>query len=94
MQQTTARSKFSLAPRGYGRSSFRFWEIYQLGSIPIYAFDDIKWLPYQEKIDYSKIAIVLQIADIDKLEEILDNIDSSKYNEMWNEYNKISYLFH
>ena len=33
---TTLRSKFALAPRGYGRGSFRFYEVMQLGAIPIY----------------------------------------------------------
>ncbi len=89
----TSRSKFCLAPRGYGRSSFRFWEAYQLGSIPIYVYDDIDWLPYQEKINYDKFSIVIHIKDIDKLESILEKIDSEKYKEMWDEYNKISHFF-
>jgi len=92
-KDVTSKSKFSLAPRGYGRSSFRFWEVYLLGSIPVYIYDDICWLPFQDEIDYDKIAIVLHINEIDKLETILTSIDEIKYQEMWNEYNKIKEKF-
>jgi len=40
-------TKFNLAPRGYGRSSFRFAESIQMGRIPIFLYDDIPWIPYQ-----------------------------------------------
>ena len=39
-------TRFPLAPRGYGRSSFRFSEIVQSGRAPIYVYDDYSWLPY------------------------------------------------
>ena len=35
-----------MAPRGYGRTSYRLAEIIQLGRIPVYIFDDFEWLPY------------------------------------------------
>jgi len=89
----TLNSKFALAPRGYGRSSFRFFEIFQLGAIPIYIWDDIEWLPYKDKIDYSKICISISECDIEKLESILLNIDENQYNTMKNEYEKIKYIF-
>ena len=37
----------SLAPRGFGRTSYKFVEIIQMGRIPAYMFDDIPWLPYE-----------------------------------------------
>jgi hypothetical protein len=39
-------TKFNLAPRGFGRTSFRLSEIVQLGRIPVYLYDDYEWLPY------------------------------------------------
>jgi hypothetical protein len=37
---------FNLAPRGFGRASFRLSEIIQLGRIPVYLYDDYPWIPY------------------------------------------------
>jgi len=90
---TTLNSKFALAPRGYGRSSFRFFEIFQLGSIPIYLWNDEEWLPFKDKIDYNKICISINIKDIHKLESILLSITEQQYNNMYNEYLKIKHYF-
>lgn len=90
---TTINSKFALAPRGYGRSSFRFFEIFKLGTIPIYIWDDIEWLPYKDEIDYNKICITINISEINNLENMLLNINKDKYNTMINEYNKIKHKF-
>tara|TARA_Y100000389_G_scaffold204655_1_gene258623 strand:+ start:13226 stop:14086 length:861 start_codon:yes stop_codon:yes gene_type:complete len=89
----TLRSKFAFAPRGYGRSSFRFFEIFKLGTIPIYVWDDIEWLPYKDEINYEDICISINIKDIDKLNNILDSIDEEKYRKMLENYEKIKYKF-
>lgn len=90
---TIQNSKFSLAPRGYGKSSFRFFEILQLGCVPVYIWDDIEWLPYKDEIDYSKICISINIKDIDKLEDVLYNITKEQYNNMITEYKNIKHKF-
>jgi hypothetical protein len=89
----TLNSKFALGPRGYGKSSFRFFEIFLLGCIPIYVWDDVEWLPYKDILDYSKFCISLNVSDINKLPEILAEIDETKYNEMKVEYAKIKHMF-
>lgn len=85
-------SKFSLAPRGYGRSSFRFFEVFKLGSIPIYIYDDIEWLPYKECIDYSKICISIHISQLEHLQDKLQ-ITEAEYNAFMESYNKIKHMF-
>ena len=90
---TTINSKFSLAPRGYGRSSFRFFECFLLGTIPIYIWNDKNWLPFQDAIDYNKLCIVINISQINELENIIKGIDEEAYNNMWNYYNEIKHLF-
>ena len=87
----TLKSKFALAPRGYGKSSFRFFEIIILGTIPIYIWDDIEWLPYKDVLDYTNFSISLHISKLDELESIMESIiNSEKYNEMLAEIKKIN----
>jgi hypothetical protein len=90
---TTRNSKFALAPRGYGHSSFRFFEIFQLGAIPIYIYDDIEWLPYKDILNYKEFCISIHESDIENLPYILNNIDEKKFNNMWNRYNEIKHYF-
>jgi hypothetical protein len=89
----TINSKFALAPRGYGRSSFRFFECFQLGTIPIYIWNDVNWSPFQNKIDYNKLCIVIHVSQIDQLYSIISSITEDKYNEMFQYYETIKYLF-
>ena len=91
--QTTINSKFALAPRGYGRSSFRFFECFQLGTIPIYIWNDINWLPFQDKIDYNKLCIVIHVSKLNDLYSIISSITEEEYNNMFNYYNEIKHLF-
>jgi hypothetical protein len=90
---TTQRSKFALAPRGYGPSSFRFFEVIQMNVIPIYVHDGINALPFQDIIDYNKFCIVLHIENIHTLPNILNSINEKIYNEMLKEMNKIKLWF-
>jgi hypothetical protein len=90
---TTINSKFALAPRGYGRSSFRFFECFKLGTIPIYVWNDIEWLPFKNIIDYKRLCISLNISQINNLEVILESITEYEYNKMFQYYNEIKYLF-
>ena len=89
----TINSKFALAPRGYGRSSFRFFECFQLGTIPVYIWNDINWLPFQHIINYSKLCIVIHIDQLAELETILLAVDSVTYSSMFEYYDTIKYLF-
>lgn len=89
----TINSKFALAPRGYGRSSFRFFECFQLGTIPIYIWNDINWSPFQDKIDYNKLCIIIHVSEINKLENKLLSINEEEYSNMFNYYNEIKFLF-
>ena len=90
---TTINSKFALAPRGYGRSSFRFFEIFKLGTIPIYLWNDLDWLPFKDEIDYNKLCINIHYSQLNNLENILLNITENDYNNMLNYYNTIKHLF-
>lgn len=93
----TRRSKFTLAPRGYGIQSYRFYEAFQLGSIPVYIHDNPActplWLPYQDKIDYSQICIIHHIDDIENLLPRLRAITPTQYIQMQENYYNIKHVF-
>ena len=91
--QTTLNSKFAFAPRGYGRSSFRFFECFKLGTIPIYVWNDINWLPFQDQIDYNKCCISLHVSELATLEEKLLSITENDYMKMWDYYQTIKHFF-
>jgi len=61
-----ARSVFTLAPRGYGVTSFRLMEAVQFGSIPVYISDKFM-LPHNEIFDYGVLIEPHQVPHIDKI---------------------------
>jgi hypothetical protein len=91
--EKTIESKFCLAPRGFGRSSFRFFEILKLGSVPVYIWDDKDWLPFKDKIDYSRLCISINIQDLDKLDSILKNVSKEQYDNMITYYKEVHHFF-
>lgn len=77
----TSQSVFALAPRGYGLSSFRLYEILQLGAIPVY-ISDKHWLPFTNEIDWNEFCVLLTDDDIPYLENILKSIPESRQQQM------------
>ena len=65
------KSIFTICARGYGKQSYRFYEALQMGSIPVYVYDNEPYLPFSNEINYNDFAIVLNVDDIDKLKDIL-----------------------
>ncbi len=72
------KSIFTLAPRGFGYTSFRIYEAILANSIPIYIWDDKKILPFSDEINWEEFCIIIHINDINKLPEILKNVDINK----------------
>lgn len=87
-KNVTSQSKYVLAPRGYGKSSFRLFEIIKMNRIPIYVWDDIEWLPYKDIIDWKKCIISIHIKDIENLKQILIEKEP-EYESMINNLKKI-----
>jgi len=86
------KSRFTLAPRGYGKTSFRLYEALRMGSIPVYIYDD-PWLPYQDILDWSKMAILVHTDELDGLYERLLNISDDEVAAYLAYYNNHSHLF-
>jgi hypothetical protein len=41
-------TKFSLCPRGFGRTSYRLAETILAGRIPVFEYSDQLWVPYRD----------------------------------------------
>lgn len=80
---TTLRSKYTLCPRGYGTSSFRLYECFQLNSVPVY-ISDVHSLPWSDEIDWNEFCVVVTDKQIGELKTILENISDTKYQNMLN----------
>jgi len=87
-----SRSRFTLAPRGYGKTSFRLYEALRLGSVPIYIYDD-KWLPYTDKIEWEKMAVLVHLDELDSLYDKIRGITDEEVTEMVRYYEEHSHLF-
>lgn len=84
------RSIFTLAPRGYGYTSFRIYEAIMANSIPIYIWHDKKILPFKDDINWEDFCIIIHNDDIKKLPEILNNVNIT---EKQKNLQKVKYKF-
>lgn len=84
--QKTLQSYVSLCPRGYGGSSFRFFEAMQLGVVP-FLVGDIDTRPFKSFIDWDKISFYTN--DPKNIVDIIHSVDENKLIEMGKEAKKV-----
>jgi hypothetical protein len=77
----TCSSKFGLAPRGYGKSSFRMYEILQLGTVPVY-ISDVHYLPWMDELDWNDFCVPVNEDEIEDIDTILKSISDVEYNRL------------
>jgi hypothetical protein len=77
----TSRSQFALCPRGYGLNSFRLYEAFQLGAIPVIITDRF-YLPWEDEINWADIAVLVEVADIPNIKNILLDKSSEEIEAM------------
>jgi len=77
----TCSSKFGLAPRGYGKSSFRMYEILQLGTVPVY-ISDVHYLPWSDELDWNDFCVPVNEDEIEDIDTILKSISDVEYNNL------------
>lgn len=75
------RSKFVLCPRGYGPTSFRLYETFQLNAVPVYISDDL-YLPWNDELVWPEFCIIIKEKGIPNIDRILRSIDDTTYNRM------------
>lgn len=77
----TCSSKFALAPRGYGKQSFRLYEILQLGSVPVYVSDE-HYIAWSDELDWNDFCVPIAEDEIEYIDDILKSIDEVEYNKL------------
>ena len=70
-----SRSIFTLAPRGFGYTSFRLFEAIHCESIPIYVWEDKCVLPFSDILDWNTFSIVININEIENLPNLLKDVN-------------------
>lgn len=75
----TLQSYTALCPRGYGGSSFRFFEAMQLGVVPL-LIGDIDTRPFKKFIDWDEIS--LYVDNPDKLSSVLNRLNRKQLQTM------------
>jgi hypothetical protein len=78
-----SKSKFLLCPRGYGLNSFRLYEAFQLGCVPV-IITDILYLPWTDELNWQDFSVIIHASNVDKIYDILNSIDQTTYNNMIN----------
>ena len=78
----TARSTFSLCPRGYGATSFRLYEAMQLSAIPIYIYTNQPYIPFTNIINWNDICVLVESKDIQNINNVIKSITIERQNEM------------
>lgn len=73
--QKLARSVFTLAPRGYGATSFRICEALQYGSIPVYISDEFI-IPHNH--NFNDYGVLIEASEVSRVHEILSQIPESE----------------
>lgn len=71
--QTIHRSKFVLAPRGFGPSSWRLFETMRAGRVPVIISDD--WVP-PNGLDWKSFAVRVAERDVSAVPQRLEHLES------------------
>ena len=89
---------FALAPRGNGGSSFRITEAVKAGAIPIYIWGGADQtgpaLPFRNRIDWSRAAIVLEDHEQQLTHVIIDCYSREVLSQMRSYLNDVSQFFY
>jgi hypothetical protein len=84
------QSKFSLCPRGFGRTSYHVMETLQMGLIPIqvYVKGDISWMPYPTLL-LDNLAFTTTVQELPALLERLSSLSDAQIEAMETEIERL-----
>lgn len=89
-KQIIESSNFSFCPRGYGTTSFRLFETLQLGTVPIYIWEDEAWLPYNDIIDWNTFALIVESNELAGLPR---RIEMANVTQMLDVLSHVKHMF-
>jgi hypothetical protein len=77
--QIMADSMFSMAPRGYGRTSYHLMEVMQSGLIPIHIYQEngVPWIPYLTLYQEQELGYASTVRGLPNLLNTLRNMTAS-----------------
>lgn len=88
------KSKFNLAPRGWGRTSFRLAEIIQSGRVPVYMYDDYEWVPYQGSFEgFDKYGLIGRMNEAQKTVDAMIKMSDEAYKKLIEHVKTIRHLY-
>jgi hypothetical protein len=86
--ELASKSKYLLCPRGYGLNSFRLYEAFQLGCVPV-IITDKPYLPWQDELNWNEFSVLIDYSNILNIDLILKNIKDHTYHSMLEKGKKI-----
>ena len=75
-------TSFNLAPRGFGRASFRLSEIVQVGRIPVYIYDDYPWAAYMKPGSNISVTAIGFVAKLGHIADVVKRIAAMTPDEI------------
>jgi len=76
-ETVSSRSQYVLCPRGYGPTSYRLYEAFQYGAVPVYISDRF-WLPWEDEVTWDDLIIKITPEQIPDIKTILDRYDEKR----------------
>ena len=73
-EDVSSKSRYMLCPRGYGPTSYRLYEAFQYGAVPVYISDRF-WLPWRDELNWEDLIITVTPEKIPKINHILDSYE-------------------
>jgi hypothetical protein len=89
----TQQSLFALSPRGIAVATYRTYELIRMETIPVLASDDVHWLPYYPALDWSKFAVVTNVAELPRTANRLKAMTLRQIVEMRKRLHEVSNEF-
>ena len=74
-------SKFVLCPRGFGTTSFRLYEAFQLSAVPVYISNE-HYLPWSDELNWKDFCVLISEDEIKNIHEILTSISDADYDKL------------